>query len=401
MGRAELGLDRPRLTVADLLREAWLSLAGHPARSLLTALGTVLGAAAFVATLGLSSTLAHQVADSFDVRRATEVTARGARADAPSWQEPSALARLGRLNGVRVCGARVILPERPVSRSLGEGATPLQTQVSGVDAGALAVISPRVVLGRAFDSYHDTDAQPVVMLPAAVARGLGVHRVGVAVFIEDRPYTVIGIFDDVARRPEALVSVLVPYAVAQPMAALSSGEVKRDVVIETEPGAAQLVGAQAALALAPEDPARVEVVVPPDPRTLRQEIEGSVARLALVLSLVALGIGTVSIGNAATAGIVARTAEIGLRRAVGARPRHIFSQLIAETTLLGTLGGFLGAVGGIVITVVVALANGWQPVVDVTTALSATAAGAGAGLLAGLLPAWRATRIQPVVAIAR
>jgi putative ABC transport system permease protein len=171
------------------------------------------------------------------------------------------------------------------------------------------------------------------------------------------------------------------------------------VIIKTAPGAAQLIGSQAALALLPTAPSELAAIAPPDPKTLRREIEGNVTRLSLILSVVALAIGTISIGNAATAGIAARTPEIGLRRAVGAKPLHVFVQLLGETTMLGALGGFIGAVTGVVVTVSVAVINRWTPVIDLRAALLASAGGAVAGLLAGLLPALRAMRIQPVAAL--
>ncbi|HEX6352227.1 ABC transporter permease [Actinophytocola sp.] len=408
----DLGLGNARFRVRDLAREAWLSVTGHPARSLLTAIGTVLGAAAFVATLGLSATVSAQVSDSFDVRRATEVVVRAAderdtgppatSADpTPSWQTRQARQRLVELNGVEAAGSRVLLPEQSVRRTADSAAAERKARVIGMDSGAFGVIEPHVVLGRTFDAFHDRTAAPVALLPANIADGLGITRVGVAVFVGDRAYTVIGIFDDVARHPEALLSVLIPFDTANPSTGGAVAGVERDLVIRTAPGAAQLIGSQAALALAPENPAALLAVAPPDPATLRREVEGDVAQLSLILSLVALAIGTVSIANAATAGIAARIPEIGLRRAVGARPRHIFSQLLAETTVLGALGGLIGAVGGVLITIVVSLTRGWQPIIDVPTALLASSAGALAGLLAGLLPAWRATRIQPVSALQR
>jgi putative ABC transport system permease protein len=406
---SDLDLGKARFRIRDLVREASLSVAGHPARSLLTAIGTVLGAAAFVATLGLSATVSAQVSDSFDVRRATEVVVRpadelgsgdpaaGVEQTAP-WQSREASQRLVDLNGVVGAGPRVLLPESQVRRTADSTSIALSARVMGLDSGVFSVIEPRVVLGRTFDAFHDRVAAPVVMLPANLANQLGITRVGVAVYVGDRAHTVIGIFDDVVRHPEALVSVLIPFDVAHAMAGGAAG-VERDVLIRTAPGAAQLIGDQAALALLPENPLQLLAVAPPDPSTLRREVEGDVAQLSLVLSLVALAIGAVSIGNAATAGVTARIPEIGLRRAVGARPRHIFVQLLAETTALGGLGGVVGAVTGVLITIVVAFTKGWQPIIDLPTALLASAAGALAGLLAGLLPAWRATRIQPVAAL--
>lgn len=411
---ADIGLIRPRFRPVDLAREALLSVAGQPARSLLTAVGTVLGTAAFVATLGLSSTVSRQVSDSFDVRRATEVMVRpasetgqateqvaGSGSATPSWQQPQAMDRLRRLSGVQAAGRRLQLSEHPVRRGLNMPAGEVEAQVLGVDAGVLDAIEPRITLGRGFDAFHDDRAIPVALLPANLARNLGLTRVGVAVFIGDRAFTVIGIFDDVVRRPESLVSVLVPFSVAEPLSRASGTQPKRDVVVRTVPGAAQLISGQAPLALVPENPALLQALAPPDPKTLRREIEGDVTRLSLILSVVALAIGTVSIGNAATAGIAARIPEIGLRRAVGARPAHIFGQLLAETTTLGGVGGLVGAITGVLTTVAVSLANSWQPIVDIRLALLAAGAGAVAGLVAGLVPGWRATRIQPVAALQR
>ena len=74
-------------------------------------------------------------------------------------------------------------------------------------------------------------------------------------------------------------------------------------------------------------------------------------------------------------------------------------QLLTETTLLGAVGGIVGSAAGIVTVVAVALGNGWEPVLDVYTAALAAAGGVVTGLVAGLLPSWRATRVQPVVAL--
>lgn len=106
-----------------------------------------------------------------------------------------------------------------------------------------------------------------------------------------------------------------------------------------------------------------------------------------------------SIANSATAVIQARTAEIGLRRAVGGRPVHIFAQLIGETTALGFLGGFVGVCAGVTIVAVVCLWNRWAPVLDIWVAVVAVVGSAATGLLAGLWPTRRALRVQPVSAL--
>ncbi|KUJ48873.1 hypothetical protein ADL17_07715 [Micromonospora maris] len=272
----------------------------------------------------------------------------------------------------------------------------------GADPSALQVMAPRVTVGRSFGEFHERHATPVVMLSATVARQLGIHRTGVAVFVADQAHTVVGIFDDVVRRPEAMAAAIVPYSAAERLNQSGGSQpAKRDVLVETSPGAAQLIGRQAPLALRPEAPAELRAIAPPDPRTLRQEIEGSTTRTTLLISGVALLMGTISIGNAATSGVAQRTGEIGLRRAVGARRRHIFGQLVLETTVLGWLGGGVGALLGVLTISIVSVVNGWTPAVEIRSAVFACTASTIAGLLAGLVPAARAARIPPVQALQR
>lgn len=395
--RAILDVRRPRMRLFDLAREAQLSMRRHPVRSLATALGTVLGSAAFVAALGLSSTLQQQVSATFDVRRATEVLVQpDADQLDESWYTTTALDRLRRLNGVTHAGRRVVLGDQDVTRTTSSPSHSIK--VIGVDPGGLAAIGPELTVGRRFDTFHETRATLVTMLSEPVAKQLNITRIGVAVFIGDRPFTVIGIFADVTHRPEMLLSAVIPAAVADRM---DDGGAERDVVIETAPGAAQLIGSQARLALRPEGPELLRAVAPPDPRTLRRDVESSLTRASLALSLVALLVGSVSIGNSAASAIASRTGEIGLRRAVGARPLHVFSQLVAETTMLGSLGGLGGALLGVFVTSVVALTQGWQPVIDLRAAAITVAASATMGLAAGLLPAIRAMRIAPITALQR
>ncbi|MBA9007148.1 ABC transporter permease [Thermomonospora cellulosilytica] len=398
---AALGVRPPRLRPWDLGRESVTSTLRHPGRSLLTALGTVLGAAAFVSTLGLGSTLEHQVSESFDVRRATEVLVRPGQAGlAADWHSERRLARLRELNGVAAAGRRILLEEQPVRRFAAFTAEQSRIKLMGADPEALRAMRPRITAGRAYGDFHERRAAPVVMLPAPLARQLGVTRIGTAIFIGDRPYTVIGVYDQVARRPEAMLALLVPARTADPLAA-GAGQAERDVLVATVPGAAQTISAQAPLALRPEGPGALEAVAPPDPRTLRREIEGDVTRISLMLSVVVMAMGTVSIGNAATAGIAARIPEIGLRRSVGGRPSHIFLQLLGETSLLGGFGGVTGALTGVAVISGVSLWNGWTPVIDLGVAVAASLGGAAAGTVAGLLPAVRAMRIEPVAALQR
>lgn len=394
---------RTGLRFSDLILEAWKSTARNPGRSMLTAVGTMLGAMAFVATLGIAGTIGQQVSDSFDLRRATTVTVQekdrpvDGPVDMPSWAHGAPMVNANELSGVAHAGIKTTIEGKTIAR--GPSATDAQkpTPILGTDAEALSAINPKLVLGRRFDAGHVLRADQVVMLSKSTAEKLQITRTGVAVYVESTPHTVIGIFDDVDRSAESLAGVIIPVTTTEHLWLGSS--TKFEAIVETLPGAAAQVGAQIGLALQPNNPSGLTIIAPPDPQSLRQEVEGSITNMTLLVSAIALVIGAVSIGNAATASMVQRTSEIGLRRSLGARNVDIFAQLLGETTALGGVGGATGAFAGVLTTAVASLVNHWVPVLDLSIVLLAVAAGTAAGAIAGFCPALKATRIAPAYAL--
>ncbi|MFI2376160.1 FtsX-like permease family protein [Streptomyces sp. NPDC018964] len=253
--------------------------------------------------------------------------------------------------------------------------------------------------GRLFDSVPDGRAEPVAVLGSGAARRLGVSRLDrrPVIFIGGTPFTVIGIIGDVERKAEVLSSVVVPRGTAHRTWGPPG---KRDqparVIVDTEPGAAADVAGQLPLALRPDRPDVLRAVAPPDPRTLRNDVSTDLDGLFLLLSGVSLAIGTVGIANTTLIAVLERTGEIGLRRAPGARRRHVVAQFLAESALIGGVGGLVGAAVGVVTVVGVAVVQRWTPVLPLTVAVLAPVIGLVTGLVAGVCPALRAARIEPV-----
>ncbi|MEV7661980.1 ABC transporter permease [Paenarthrobacter sp. NPDC089316] len=407
---ASLGLTPTRLTFRDLVVESWRSVSRNYSRSLLTAIGTLLGCAAFVATLGITGTASNQVSAAFDVRRATEVTvvadtAAGSKEEsvqqADTWFSPSAVTEIRNLSGVEHAGRIMSASAIDVNRFFVEQSQPVPVEMYAMDEGALAAVAPHLLKGRPFDSGHEARADAVIMLSKAVAQKIGVTQTGAAVFINDLGYTVIGIYSDTERIPALAGGAIIPVSSFQKNAVSGDQVPKRQILIETVAGAAAQVGEQVPYAVTPNNPKLLQIAAPPDPKTLRQEIEGSVTQLSLMVSLITLAIGAVSIANATAASVVLRTPEIGLRRALGARRGDIFMQLLGETVALGTFGGLIGSALGLITTIVVSAINRWVPVLDPVTLLLSVAAGTTAGVLAGAWPAAKATTVSPAQALAR
>jgi putative ABC transport system permease protein len=402
---------RSSLSIRDLLSEASTAITRRPGRSLLTALGTVVGVGAFVATTGMASTAKAQVDERFDALAATEVRVtdaesqggfgggEGVEADHPFPAD--AQQRLERLNGVEHAGLfweveddnlDVRLLAAPSRRSQ-------SIQVMGVSPGALLASRPDLRTGRLFDDFADGRAERVVVLGRIVAEQLGVTRVDnqPAIFIGNRPYTVIGIIDDTERVSELEQSVIMPSATAA--ADFENESATYTVLIEVAPGAAQLIASQAADALRPQDPDRLDVNAPPDPGELKEDISSDITGLLYGLAGLALLVGMIGIANTTLVAVLERRSEIGVRRALGARRRHIAAQFLTESATLGTLGGILGTSLGILVVVFVSAQREWTTTLDPRLTLPAPIIGAVTGLLAGLQPSLRAARIAPAVAL--
>lgn len=407
--------DRPpracepsRLSGRDLLSEALTGILQRPARSALTGLGTVLGVGTFVAVLGLAATTSSQVDSHFNVLTATEVSVEdiGGTAELPALSFPAdADARVQRLHGVTAAGVywNVRLADDAVrSAPVGGAAGGERAQVVAASAGVLAAAEPHLLQGRTFDSWHDSTAQPVAVLGAGVAARLGISTLDVqpAVFIAGQPFTVIGIVDDVRRKADLLSSVTVPRETATRLWGAPSGD-RAKMIIATRIGAARQVADEAALALDPVRPENFRAVPPPDPRTLRSTVTSDLDQLFLLLAAICLVIGSIGIANTTLVAVLERTGEIGLRRALGARGRHITAQFLAESAGLGLLGGLIGTSLGVLTVLGVVLVHDWTPVIAPVTVVAAPLIGLATGLLAGLYPAWRAARVQPVEALRR
>jgi putative ABC transport system permease protein len=406
---AEIGVPRSRLTVKDAAHEALLAVTRAPLRTVLTSMGTVLAVGTAITTIGLSSSAAGAVSGTFDALRATIVTfSDNSRYLSPPDLTDRAERPLDRLNGVVHAGLIWELGSGGHLYQVGRTAPqPGQPQiglpVTAASAGALATIGATVSAGRLYDAGMDHRGDQVALLGATAARQLGITEVGQApvIFIGPQAFTVVGIVRRAPLDPGVLLGVIVPPGAADVVAGRFGADTDRQVMVRTVPGAAQLIGRQGPFAIDPLHPRQIAASVPEDPTALRQSVSSSLTSLLLAIALIALGVGVIAIANTTLLSVIQRRAEIGLRRSVGAAPRHIAVMVVSEAVLTGAIGGLMGTSAGVLIISAVCAGHGWAPVLDPALLLLAPAAGAAAGLLAGLYPAWRASRVSPISALQR
>lgn len=401
---------RSRFRPRDLGSEAIAGLLQRPGRSALTVLGTVLGIGGFVAIVGLSQTASGQISKDFNLQDATQVTVHdtgAGKASVPTLDFPlDADARAGRIDGVIVAGVWWQVPFSKAAVSAlppGANGTDLSLPVTAASPGALAASGATVRAGVLFNQFHESTAQPVAILGQTAASQLGISSLEnqPAIFIAGQPFTVIGILSGDARLPQLNLGVMVPESTALRLWGKPSTNSAAQMLIHTRLGAAQVVASQVAVALVPGNPKLLTASAPVNPAQLRHSVTANLNSVFLTLAGIALIIGAVGIGNTTLVAVLERAGEIGLRRALGARPRHITMQFLAESTALGLFGGLVGASAGVVAILIVTVEKHWTALLDPRVVIAAPLVGAVIGLLAGLYPALRASSIEPADALRR
>jgi putative ABC transport system permease protein len=148
-----------------------------------------------------------------------------------------------------------------------------------------------------------------------------------------------------------------------------------------------------------KDPDSFGFIMPSSIMSLWQSITGNIVMLAVMLTSVFLVVGGIVIMNIMLASVTERTREIGLRKTLGARRRHIVMQFMVESAVLAGTGGLLGILMG---TGLSALVNAATPI-PVTTPISAViislTLSTAVGLFFGIYPAVRASRLDPIEAL--
>ena len=369
-------------------------MASRPSESLTSIASTLVGAASAVVVLGLSATSQSQVDSVFDAFEQTQVDVATDDANVGRLHE----AEQSFLSLPGVTGATTLTEVQDSAWRAGavveEDFDDIGVSVYAVGRDGGAALDLGDWAGRALDTgfFERLDAVAVVGQGAAEDLGLVPPYGDVALRINGETVTVIGVFADSPREPLLVQSVLVPYSWAE-HAGLRFDAHK--LVVRVDVGAAGTIAGRAPIVVDPYQPERVLVSAPPTVDVLRVGVSSHLSVLTFLVAGGALIVGAIGISNTALVGVLRRTGELSLRRALGATSSDVSRMVFFEGVVLGVLAGLFGAGAGIVVVVVVAYFAGWTPLVEMWWV---PAVGASAGLLGAILslhPARRAGKVEP------
>jgi putative ABC transport system permease protein len=398
-----------RLKLEDWLRVASVGLRSRPLRAALSALGIAIGTAAIVGVLGLSASSQAGLIAEINQLGTNLLTVEPGQSltGGPAQLPREAPARITLLDHVQKVAHIALIENEKVYRS---SAIPVAEtgglEVQAASLNLLSVLGTGVADGDWLNA--GTSRLPVAVLGSVAAQQLGIDRVypGKRIWLGGQWFDVAGILQPSPLAPDIDVSALIGYSAAQKHLGYVSvvrgeQEAGPPSTIYVRAATGHEAGVQSLLAQTanPEAPYEAAVSQPSDVLTARAAAAGAFDSLFLGLGVVVLIVGAVGVANIMIISVLERRSEIGLRRALGATKRQIRTQFLAESILLAVIGGIVGVLAGAAATAVYASSKGWAVVIPVEAWSGGIASAILIGALAGLMPAVRASRMPPTVAL--
>ena len=405
---------------SDCLRVGWQALRVNTGRSLLTTLGVVVGVAAVICTMSIGAGAEDEVAETLRTLGANllavtpgAANARGVRMEAGGRRnltEGDAAAICRELPEVQIAAPLVSKRLQVIA-----GSRNWSTLVAGVTPDYLDAREWSAAEGRLFDSADLDGGAKVAIVGSKVANALFDDRpaVGETIRIGKVPAIIIAVLSPkgsgAAGRSQDDV-VFVPLSMAKSRLIGTANRGTRDsldLISVKVADSAELPEAKSQIEtllrrrhrLRGDAPDDFSVEDPADILHARAGATRALAWLLLASASVSLAVGGISIMNIMLVSVGERTREFGMRMAVGACRRDLVLQLLVETVALALTGGLAGSLLGIVASLGVSWQAGWRVAISPLSLLIAWGLAGAVGLVFGLYPAYRASRLDPIEAL--
>jgi macrolide transport system ATP-binding/permease protein len=395
----------PLAALGEAARMALRSMAANAFRTALTLLGIVVGVGAVIAMLAVGDGAKREVVERIEAMGTDLLLVRPGgpnmrgRANVATLVPEDAAALAG------LPGVAEAVPEIQGSASLRRLGADHHTTVVAAGAGYARARDWPPAEGVFFDDEDVRAYAPVAVLGRTVADALffdGADPVGQHVLVRNVPFQVIGVLSEKGATPwgaDQDDTVLVPLTTGS-LRLFGQRHLRSITVQVSDPAAIDAV--QRAVEGMLLDRHGTEDFRVRNMASILETASRTQDTFTLLLGSIAaisLLVGGIGVMNIMLVGVTERTREIGIRMAAGAPPGAIRMQFLTEALVACAAGGLLGVAGGLG----AAWAIGWlgHPVVlSLPPVLLAFGCAAGIGLLFGYLPARRASRLDPVAALA-
>ena len=392
----------------DIIKMSFKNLAMNKMRTFLTTLGIVIGITSIIALItigqGVTSSVIDQLSGLGGNRVTVEITNTNVRQGFTDAEMESFLEITG-VDGVsptvRKNMVYTLVPgETNSNYNVVYNST---TRVMGVNNYYFQLVANDVIkAGRAITDDDIDNATHVVVLGHTLWKRLygNYNPVGETIKIYNMDFVIVGIMSELVGLDTAgNYSLIVPYTTAMRDlqiglvktfdAVVSASEDMDIVVSQIDDRCAEIMGSTSGYSVVNQQEV-MDIVV-----TITDLVLGMLAGIAAI----ALLVGGIGIMNMMLVSVSERTVEIGLRKALGAKPSVIMVQFLVEAVIISMFGGVLGVAFGAAIAYVASILIGYAFAFQATTVLLAVGFSVTVGLIFGILPARKAAKLNPIDAL--
>ena len=407
------------MSSVDLLLAAVQSLRANVLRSVLTALGMIIGVGAVITMVAVGSGAQagiESVIDSIGANMLQVTPSSGRQGGANqgagsrptlSWEDANAIER-------EIPAALAVAPSVRGTAQIIFGSANWRTAVEGITQSYFQVRGWSIGQGREFEEWEITGGDKLAVIGATIAEALfpGENPLGQVVRIDRVPFEVVGILtakgqssfgrdqDDVIFVPlKAAQQRLLGLRLVRPDSVEVISILARtpELVSVVEREIAEVLRDRHGIRPGADDDFRIRNIS--EIFEARAESSRVMALLLAAVASVSLLVGGIGIMNIMLVSVTERTREIGIRMAVGAGRRDVLMQFLIEALALSIVGGTIGILAGIAASRLTAGLAEWPLRLEGSAILLAFGFSAAIGIFFGYYPARKAARLDPIEAL--
>ena len=389
----------------EALITAWRSLRVNIFRTVLTLLGIIIGVAAVVAMLAVGEGSRQKVLDRISSFGTNLILIRPGAAGIRNTGDIATLVPDDAAAIKALPNIAAALPERSGRATVRFGNIDYQTSIQGTGEDFPSARDWPLAEGQFFNADDRKHYAAVVVLGRTVAKTLfpnGDSPVGKYVLMRNVPFVVIGVMTEKGASPNGSDQddvIFVP--VSTGLVRLFGKNYLSSITIKVK-DAADIEATQTSVETLLKERHKTEDFSVRNMASFLQaamETQDTFTLLLGTVAAISLLVGGIGVMNIMLVSVVERTREIGIRMATGARMRDILLQFNIEAAVVCAAGGMLGIVIGILAGLVLRY-SGMTVVFSLTPAVLAFTCASATGLIFGYLPARKAARLDPVIALA-
>jgi putative ABC transport system permease protein len=404
---------------SSLFSTVWLGLSTHKLRSFLTMLGIIIGVASVITLMSIGKGTTAQILSNIQSMGSNLITIRAGASFGPggvrgaggstqtlTMEDAEAIAE-------QISYISAVAPSSSSNLQLVVSGENTNSQVTGVTTGYMSVNNLKIASGAFFSEQDYERGAKVAVLGSNVAETLfgKVSPIGQKMRMGSIIVTVIGVLeskgggfnspDDAVLIPlTALHQTVAQTRTAQGETVVSSisltvsDEKQADYVVEA---ITSLLRTRHRLGVGVDDD--FNIMSMEEIASTLEETSGTLTLLLGAIAAIALLVGGIGVMNIMLVSVLERTREIGIRKALGARERDIWTQFLLEAAFLSFAGGIIGVIVGWVVAYIVSATGFMTTLVTVDIVILAVSVSIAIGLFFGFYPAWNASRLNPIEAL--